>query len=629
VRISESARRLLPGRAPALVAVVSTLALLAAPAGTPAGAGAGAPTPSSAPAVAGPPTQGARLVGSPGRWISTGKIAYAYQWYRCDTMGAHCAVLHGVTQRRRVVGRADVGHTLSLAVRATDSGGSTTAYASLVGPVAGKPAALALKALPWVSGDSVLGATVRIDPGRWVPKPSGFSFQWARCNAQGRACAPIAGATDDTHEIATADLGHPLVAIVQARSHAAARAVFSVATPVTVAERGAAGPSSTAVPMVATVVQQGRKLVGAAGTWSGSGPVHYTYQWYRCDPAGAHCAGIRGATATSYTPGPKDVGKTLGFTVRARDAVGASTAYANLIGPIAGVVAALASAGQPTVTGVPTQGQTLLVSSGGWTQTPGAVAYQWQRCNANGRLCAPIPGATAPSYVSTADDVGHVLLAVVHASGAGGAQDALSTATRPIAVAPGPSSAALPVVTGTIQERARLTGSPGTWAGSGAISFCYQWYRCDPTGAHCRSIHGATKATYTQSARDVGQTLGLAVRATDTTGTSTAYSPLAGIVAGSGATLVATAQPTIAGTPQQGQKLEVGGGSWSQTPTAFSYQWQRCNANGRLCAPIPDAHDAAYTATAADAGHRLVVLVQAVANGVPQATLSTVTGVIS
>ena len=118
------------------------------------------------------------------------------------------------------------------------------------------------------------------------------------------------------------------------------------------------------MPLVATVVQQGQKLTGAVGSWTGSGALRYGYQWSRCDAAGAHCKAIRGATAPTYTPVAKDVGQTLGFAVRAHDAVGASTAFASLVGPVAAAGAAIVSSAQPTITGATTQGQTLTVSSG-------------------------------------------------------------------------------------------------------------------------------------------------------------------------------------------------------------------------------------------------------------------------
>ena len=87
---------------------------------------------------------------------------------------------------------------------------------------------------------------------------------------------------------------------------------------------------------------------------------------------------------------------------------------------------------------------------------------------------------------------------------------------------------------------------------------------------------------------------------------------------------------SITGTPSsQGGKLEVAGGSWNLTPTAFTYQWQRCNVNGRLCAAIPGAIGSSYTPTAGDVGYRLLAVVQAVANGLPQATLSTTTTAVS
>ena len=141
------------------------------------------------------------------------------------------------------------------------------------------------------------------------------------------------------------------------------------------------GPVSSAPPVVAVVVQQGRQLTGAAGSWSGSGAIKYSYQWYRCDTAGAHCASIHGATSRTYTLGAKDVGKTLGFAVRATDKTGTTNAYASLVGPVAGPTAKLVSIGQPTITGVPKEGQTLQVSAGSWSPAPAAVGYQWQRCN--------------------------------------------------------------------------------------------------------------------------------------------------------------------------------------------------------------------------------------------------------
>ena len=540
-------------------------------------------------------------------------------------MGGHCSPLRGAAAPHRKLRAGDVGHTLALDVRATDSTGSTNGYAGLIGPVGAAPSPLRSIVQPTVSGAAVLGGSVQVDTGRWSPEPKSFAYQWVRCNANGRACAPIAGDSANSHTIVRRDVAHALVAIVQAKSDTTSRAVLSLATTpvVSSAAPAAAGPPApTARPAIAQVVQQGKQLVGSAGTWSGSGTIQYAYQWYRCDPAGAHCLSIHGATKPTYTQVAKDVAHTLGFAVKATDAGGTTSAYASLVGPVAPSTATLVSTVQPTVSGTPTAGQALQVTAGSWSQTPTALSYQWQRCNTNGRLCASIAGATAATYTVTAADAGHALLATVQATAAGTSQSAWSLATPATAAVAGPAVSARPSVTGAAKAGERLVGSAGTWSGSGTIKYAYQWYRCDPAGAHCLSIHGATKPTYTQVAKDVAHTLGFAVKATDAGGTTSAYASLVGPVAPSTATLVSTVQPTVSGTPTAGQALQVTAGSWSQTPTALSYQWQRCNTNGRLCASIAGATAATYTVTAADAGHALLATVQATAAGITQPTIS-------
>jgi hypothetical protein len=614
------------------------LAALVAGAAAPEAHAASGPSARARPMVAGQATQGAQLFGVKGSWSGSGKVKYAYQWFRCDQMGAHCASLRGVTKRSHLLGGDDVGHTLGLAVRATDSRGSTTAVSRLIGPIGGAPPAFVSTAQPTVSGKAVQGSTLKVKAGKWDPVPESFSYQWARCTGTGRACVPIGGATAETHEVGAADVGHALVAIVQARSGATSQAVFSVATAAAVAGSGAgpgdetlSGPLSSAPPAVAFVIQQGRQLTGAAGSWFGSGAIKYAYQWHRCDTAGAHCKSIRGATGRTYTLVAKDVGKTIGFGVRATDKTGTTRAYGSLVGPVAGLHARLVSTGQPTIVGVPKDGETLQVSAGSWSPTPTTIGYQWLRCNPNGRLCKPLPGATASTYAVTAADTGHALLAVVHATVGAASQDAVSVAT-PLAVTAqtlGPSSSGPPTVIGIEKQGKQITGSTGVWSGSGVIGYGYQWYRCDAAGAHCKSVHGATKPTYTLVAKDVGQTLGFAVHATDATGTATAYASLVGPIAAVGAPLVAMAQPTIAGVATQGKTLQVSEGSWNRKPDALTYAWQRCNPNGRLCTPIAGATAATYAVTPADAGHSLVALVQAQSKGASQATLSIATAVVS
>lgn len=65
-----------------------------------------------------------------------------------------------------------------------------------------------------------------------------------------------------------------------------------------------------------------------------------------------------------------------------------------------------ASIDPPTVTGTPTQGQTLVESHGNWTGSPTSYSYQWSRCDSTGNNCTPITGATNQTYKLTAAEAG-------------------------------------------------------------------------------------------------------------------------------------------------------------------------------------------------------------------------------
>lgn len=69
---------------------------------------------------------------------------------------------------------------------------------------------------------------------------------------------------------------------------------------------------------------------------------------------------------------------------------------------------------------------------------------------------------------------------------------------------------------------------------------------------------------------------------------------------------VNTAAPVISGTRVVGQTLTTTNGSWSNSPTSFTYQWQRDGTN------IGSATSNTYVLVTADAGHAVTCLVTAV-----------------
>ncbi len=83
----------------------------------------------------------------------------------------------------------------------------------------------------------------------------------------------------------------------------------------------------------------------------------------------------------------------------------------------------------PKITGVPTESVRLAVSNGTWSGSPMSYGYQWEDCNAEGKECTPILGATNANYTVRTGDIGHTLVAEVTATNGGGSGVATSAAT--------------------------------------------------------------------------------------------------------------------------------------------------------------------------------------------------------
>jgi hypothetical protein len=91
---------------------------------------------------------------------------------------------------------------------------------------------------------------------------------------------------------------------------------------------------------------------------------------------------------------------------------------------------------------------------------------------------------------------------------------------------------------------------------------------------------------------------------------------------------VNTAPPAISGAARVGQTLTASTGTWSNTPTAYTYQWSRCSSSGTGCTAIAGAPS--YTVQSADVSHTLRVAVTASNGGGSSApATSAATGIVT
>src|SRR5207249_362852 len=149
----------------------------------------------------------------------------------------------------------------------------------------------------------------------------------------------------------------------------------------------------------------------------------------------------------------------------------------------------------------------------------------------------------------------------------------------------------------------------GTWTNS-PTSFSYQWLQCSALGGSCLPISGATKQTYVPALGDVGHTLRVEEKADHEGGAGVPASsePTASVTPEGGVPSNET-PPTITGEARQGQTLTEVHGSWTNSPTSFSYQWLQCNSEGTLasCTHISGAKKQTYEVALSDVGHTIRV----------------------
>ena len=173
--------------------------------------------------------------------------------------------------------------------------------------------------------------------------------------------------------------------------------------------------------------REGSTLHAKPGSWSGTLPMTFTYQWTRCNRGGGSCSAISGSNPRSLPAYGSDIGHTIRVRVHAKnsDGTAAATSKPTRVVLVAGAGARPASTEPPTVSGTPVTGQTLTASPGTWTgRQPIAFSYQWQRCSSVGGGCTAIGGATAATYVLADADLGHTLRVVVTAKNSVGSATA-------------------------------------------------------------------------------------------------------------------------------------------------------------------------------------------------------------
>jgi hypothetical protein len=276
----------------------------------------------------------------------------------------------------------------------------------------------------------------------------------------------------------------------------------------------------------------------------------------------------------------------------------------------------------PGIVGNATVGTTLTVQPGIWRMSP-TFSYSWVTCpdlpdvlaDAVPDGCTAIPGATTDTYVTTPDDVGDYIAAMV--TGSNGSGGMIAGALLPGRVG-SPVNTIAPTVSGVATLGTTWTADVGTWTGTPPPTIVIYWLRCSqpigsgrtlvPTG--CEVISGENGTTYVSTAADVGKYLTFQVGGNSPLGFALAVAVNA-VQVGFPYNTVA---PTVSGLAPVGSTWAVDVGTWTGTPSpSIAIYWLRCNQPVSAgyttvpagCHAISGANGTTYVSTLADTGKYL------------------------
>ena len=187
-----------------------------------------APSNTGLPAISGDATVGQTLATTDGQWTGS-PTSFAYQWQRCDSGGVSCTAILGASAASYQLTPDDAGSTLRAVVTATNDAGSADATSDATAVVASSGVPVNTT-LPAISGTAEQGQTLSVDTGSWDNSPTGYAYQWQRCDSSGNNCVDISGATSNSYDLVAADVGSTLRATVTATNNTGPATATTAAT---------------------------------------------------------------------------------------------------------------------------------------------------------------------------------------------------------------------------------------------------------------------------------------------------------------------------------------------------------------------------------------------------------------
>ena len=251
---------------------------------------------------------GSTLSTTNGTWISTPNVvtSYSYQWYNSS------GLISLATSSTYTIVTLDAGQSVTCQVTAINIGGSSnpaTSNAIIVAPYNTIAPVISVVG----GGSPSIGSTLSSDTGTWTSAPSAitsYTYKWYRD-------ATLISSAGNTYITVTADAGKSITCQVTAVNGGGSSnpATSNIIIPGVI-------PVNTSAPVIASFSGSTQApttfYVSSDGTWSGTTPISYTYQWYQgINP-------VSGYTGSSFPVVTSMIGSTISCYVTASNTGGSS-----------------------------------------------------------------------------------------------------------------------------------------------------------------------------------------------------------------------------------------------------------------------------------------------------------------
>ncbi|HEU6446162.1 MAG TPA: S8 family serine peptidase [Gaiellaceae bacterium] len=187
---------------------------------------------------------------------------------------------------------------------------------------------------PAVLGDAEPRRTLTATPGAWSGGALTYAYAWERCSVEPRAhgsnCEEIHGAAEAAYTPTVDDLGLRLrVSVTAINDLGSSTAASQPTEPVTVRP-----PVQASEIGILGTAEEDQKLSAAHGSWDGTPPFDFDYQWQRCDAGGESCTDIDRANKPTYTLDREDVKTTVRLLLTVRNDAGEASASSEPTSPV-------------------------------------------------------------------------------------------------------------------------------------------------------------------------------------------------------------------------------------------------------------------------------------------------------